>query len=140
MKKSVEDQLYILGLSLLALAVFGMTVLRVFHISLTDIVPGCFLYHLTGLYCPGCGATRALTALMEGHPVRSFVYHPVVNYVVFLGLWFLLSQTIQRISRGKLRIGMKYRDLYLWILLAILVLHCVIRNVLKLSAGIGMPL
>lgn len=29
-------------------------------------LPKCMLYRLTGLYCPGCGATRALSALLHG--------------------------------------------------------------------------
>jgi hypothetical protein len=30
------------------------------------IYPSCFLYRTTGLYCAGCGATRALHALLHG--------------------------------------------------------------------------
>ena len=28
--------------------------------------PKCMFHQLTGLYCPGCGATRALSALLHG--------------------------------------------------------------------------
>ena len=30
------------------------------------VYPQCAFYHLTGLYCAGCGATRALYALLHG--------------------------------------------------------------------------
>ncbi len=30
------------------------------------VYPQCFLYHATGLYCAGCGATRAFYALLHG--------------------------------------------------------------------------
>jgi hypothetical protein len=33
--------------------------------------PPCPLHALTGLYCPGCGATRALHALVDGHLVTA---------------------------------------------------------------------
>lgn len=29
-------------------------------------LPRCMFHKLTGLYCPGCGATRALSALLHG--------------------------------------------------------------------------
>ena len=34
--------------------------------------PECVFYHLTGLYCPGCGATRALHALVHGEWAAAF--------------------------------------------------------------------
>lgn len=114
-------------------------IMRITGFSLTDLVPGCILYRLTGLYCPGCGATRALSAFLTGHPVRSFICHPVVDYVAVVGLWFLLSQTLERLSHGRLAVGVKYRDRYLWIVLFILILHCLVRNILKLTVGIMIP-
>ena len=29
--------------------------------------PGCIFHRLTGISCPGCGGTRALIALIDGH-------------------------------------------------------------------------
>lgn len=139
MKKTVEDQLYTLGLSILALTVFAAVLFQVLHLSLKDIVPGCLLYRLTGLYCPGCGGTRALQALLQGHPLQSFLYHPAIDYMAVVCGWFMVSQTLERAAKGRIRIGMKYHDHYLWILLVILVLHCVVRNALKLLWGIELP-
>ena len=139
MKKTTEDQLYVLGWSILALTVCLAVFLNVLHLSLSDILPGCILYRFTGWYCPGCGGTRALSALLSGHPVQSFLYHPAVDYVGILCGWFMVSQTIERVSQGRIRIGMKYHDYYLWILLAIMILHCGIRNILKLLWGIEIP-
>lgn len=53
-----------------------------------DHVFFCPFHELTGLYCPGCGGTRSLTALMHGHPLLAVHENPAA---VMLGFWILLS-------------------------------------------------
>jgi hypothetical protein len=55
----------------------------------TTVYPQCLLYNLTGIYCAGCGATRALYALLHGrvlialHDNALFVAAlPVLLYVL----------------------------------------------------------
>ncbi|MDR0922738.1 MAG: DUF2752 domain-containing protein [Hungatella sp.] len=43
----------------------------------------CLFHSLTGLYCPGCGGTRAVRSLLQGDLRMSFQYHPLVLYAVF---------------------------------------------------------
>jgi hypothetical protein len=33
------------------------------------VYPQCWLYNATGIYCAGCGATRAIHALLHGHVI-----------------------------------------------------------------------
>ncbi len=33
--------------------------------------PACPIHQLLGIDCPGCGATRALAALLQGHPMEA---------------------------------------------------------------------
>lgn len=88
------------------------------------------------LLLSGCGGTRATFALLHGHLIRSFVLHPFVPYTAILGGWFMLSQTLQRISRGRLHIGMHFRPLYMWLALALIVVNCIVKNMLILFCGI----
>ena len=46
-------------------------------------VPACPLYELTGLWCPGCGLTRATHALLRGHLGAAFGYN--LFFPLFLG-------------------------------------------------------
>jgi hypothetical protein len=39
--------------------------------STTGWYPPCIFHELTGLHCPGCGATRAAYALLHGHVVEA---------------------------------------------------------------------
>jgi hypothetical protein len=41
-------------------------------------LPPCPLYALTGLYCPGCGSTRCLHALLHGDLALAFAMNPLL--------------------------------------------------------------
>ena len=45
-------------------------------------VPVCLFRAMTGLPCPGCGLTRALSSLIQGHPAAAFSYHPFAFLVL----------------------------------------------------------
>ena len=46
-------------------------------------LPTCPLYELTGLWCPGCGLTRATHAVLRGHLGAAFGYN--LFFPLFLG-------------------------------------------------------
>ena len=48
--------------------------------------PPCLFHQVTGLLCPGCGATRALAALLHGHLDAALHLNALV--VLFLPLVF----------------------------------------------------
>ncbi len=126
---------YILLVFFLAAAAAGI-VLRALDIHLTGKIPACVFYKMTGFYCPGCGGTHAVDALLSLHPVRSFLYHPLVLYTAVFGGWYVLSHTIEYLSKGRYAIGMRYRDIYLYAALVLLILNWLIRNLLLAFCGI----
>ena len=93
-------------------------------------------HRVTGYYCPGCGGTRAVFTFFRGDIVRAFKFHPFVPYTFILGGWFMLSQTIQRLSGDRIKIGMNFRIVYLWIALGIIALNWIIKNMFILVCGI----
>ena len=127
---------YIAGWILMALFAMGAAVIHIKGKTILNYVPPCMFHRVTGYYCPGCGGTRATFALLHGHLIRSFIFHPFVPYTAVLGGWFMLSQTLQRISRGRLHIGMHFRVVYMWLALAIIVVNCIVKNMLILFCGI----
>lgn len=40
----------------------------------------------------------------------------------------MISQTIERISGKRVKIGMHFREIYLWIALGIILIHFLIKN------------
>lgn len=64
---SYRKQLWWLGTALVAW--FVLLVGWVFHHHSPgegSVLPGCVFYRLTGIYCTGCGVTRAMYALFQG--------------------------------------------------------------------------
>lgn len=98
--------------------------------------PMCALLRFTGFYCPGCGGTRACICLLEGDLRASLYYHPIVLYGVCISGWYLISHTIEYLSKGRICIGMRYRDIYLYIAILILLVNWGVKNACLLLAGV----
>ena len=62
----------------------------------------CFFYHEWGIFCPGCGGTRAFEYMLHFHFLKSFFYHPFVVTTVFILLFSDLSYILYFITRGKI--------------------------------------
>ncbi len=50
-------------------------------LSVLKLEGECDFHNKTGLYCPGCGGTRALFALLRGNVLLSIYYYPIIPYV-----------------------------------------------------------
>lgn len=69
--------------------------------------------------------------------MKSFLCHPVVLYTAVIYGWYMITHTIEYLTRGKLAAGMRYPpDLYLYLAAAIILIQWVVRNLLKLIWGI----
>ena len=123
-----EIGLDIAGWCILAAFVLLVIFLRATGMRLSQLLGPCMIHTFTGYYCPGCGGTRAVHALFAGDLLDSFRYHPVVLYIAVFGTWFMVSQTVQRLSRGKIRIAMHFRPGYLWVALGLIAANFLIKN------------
>ena len=96
----------------------------------------------SGWLCPA-QSDRILLSRMRRHTrnscpaARTYCALFVVYTAVFFG-WFMLSQTIEKASRGRFAIGMHYRDIYLWIALAIVLLNWLVKNLVLAVFGIAL--
>jgi len=53
------------------------------------VYPQCLLYNTTGIYCAGCGATRAMYALLHGRVLEAM--HDNALFIAALPLLFYLA-------------------------------------------------
>ena len=97
----------------------------------------CLFQQMTGLYCPGCGGTRALMALAQGRVGAALWYHTPVVITLALAAIYLFSQTAWRL-RGKRGWVLRYDRRWPMVLVGLFLANCVVRNVLWL--GLGVPL
>lgn len=134
-KEKQEKEIYVCGLILLGLLIFWLAAEHI--LSLQISFPPCIFHSLTGLYCPGCGGTRACRLLLSGHIFQSFLYHPGVVLAAAIYVWFMISHTIEIISKGRLQVGLHYTDKFLYLEAGMIILQCLVKNVVKLLWGTG---
>jgi len=136
MKKQVtlEDNLFKAGL--FVLAVGGIVAALYFGIILKNFeMPPCVFSTYLRIYCPGCGGTRAVEALLRGHLLESVWYHPIVLYTVLVFGGFMLTQGLERLGVRRIR-GWKYHDWQLYGAVIVLVCNFLIKNLLRQIWGI----
>jgi Protein of unknown function (DUF2752) len=122
-----------LSLGIFAGVVLGATAIGVgamvffFNPSTHGFYPVCMFHAVTGLNCPGCGATRALYALLHGNfPIA------LKDNALFVLLLPVLAVWSARFILQKMRGRPATFDIppaFLWTLLAVAVVFTVIRNV-----------
>jgi hypothetical protein len=66
-------------------------------------VPVCLFRAISGLPCPGCGLTRALSSLIQGNPAAAFSYHPFAFIVLPLFLMLAAHNFMPLPARQRLQ-------------------------------------
>lgn len=59
----------------------------------THLFPPCPLHELTGLYCPGCGSTRALHCLVRGNLSGALAYNPLMVVSIPVLTFYVVYQS-----------------------------------------------
>lgn len=133
-----ERKLFFTSLIITVLFLGMFFFLRAVHVP----IPPCYFRRLTGLYCPGCGGTRAWAALIHGQVFRSLVYHPVVPYAAAVYVAYVTRNLLALIlkihpvralparMRRHLQSGMVFRGSYLYLAVAIILVNWIVKNIL----------
>ena len=133
---STEEALYRAGLVMLPVGILcGYIALRWIIPNLPD--SECVVHKLLGIYCPGCGGTRAVIALLHGELLKSAWFHPFVMYTVLMYAWFMLSHTLAKLHVPLIK-GMMFQPWIMYGMLVMIGLNFVLKNVLKFGFGIVM--
>jgi len=127
LEKDVEHCLYWVSIFIvIIMAIFFPIMIFASEYMSSQGVQTCMMKEMWGIPCPGCGGTRAVYALLKGKIFTSIYYHALVPYTVVMYAIFFITQTLQRITKGKIK-GMKYRNWYFIVALVILVVQFVLK-------------
>lgn len=91
------------------------------------------------LYCPGCGATRAIAYFFRGELWKSLCANPIILYGVAVFVYYYIKVTVCFIYKSILKkqreFDFEYSLISLFLAAALVVLFAVIRDVLLVKFG-----
>lgn len=93
------------------------------------LIGDCVFLDTFGFYCPGCGGSRSLNALLSFNLYKSFIYYPPILITSFIILYVdvkLLTAAVKLNDKSNIN-----PNVFL-IIPVIIVLNFVIRNILLL--------
>ncbi|MEY8337921.1 DUF2752 domain-containing protein [Lachnospiraceae bacterium 62-35] len=97
----------------------------------------CLFHLLTGLYCPGCGGTRAFRFFLRGQWRKSFCYNPIILYAALVtliqGICWMVSKGLKKPDLYPLR-----PSLFLYIGAAIILINWIYKNYMLIVCGIDL--
>lgn len=89
----------------------------------------CGLRQLFGIYCPGCGGTRALIALFHGHFLRSLICNPAIILGGLLILYYEIGVILTLKKKNEKRY-FYHRKWPLYSYLMVVAIFAIIRDIL----------
>lgn len=132
---TIEQGLYLTGVLVFIIGL-PLTILYLKNIQ-AGIYPPCLFNEYLGIYCPGCGGSRAVKELLSGNFITSLYYHPLVPYAAGIYFFFMGSWTLSFLTKGHIR-GIRFRNWFLYGALIVLGANFILKNLLRLIWGIAL--
>jgi hypothetical protein len=115
----------------LTLGVAGAAWLRGHNPTSVNYLPHCVFHDLTGLHCPGCGATRAFYSLAHGQVLLALHCNPLLVLLLPLLAWWGVQWAIAAVrdNRAPAPMGHAWRGRTVWALVLVICAFWVLRNI-----------
>ena len=95
-----------------------------------EIMPQCWVYNSTGLYCPSCGGTRCIINIFNGNLVGAFFSHMVffmaIIYLLIIDIVYIINLNKEK----KILTWIYPKYWYAIIFAIILIIYTIMRNLL----------
>lgn len=125
--KSWDRELYP---ALLITLVVGITIAACWRYCFdAPVFPACWFFSRWHIYCPACGGTRAMEALIQGNILQSLYWNPAVPIGAAFVVAYLISQTAWRL-RKKRGWVLLYKHPWLIAFMGLMAVNCIVRNLI----------
>lgn len=118
-----------------------VTVVVLYLISIFVIkyikLPPCFYHLTTGLYCPGCGCTRAVIALIHGDILLSLRENPLIITSLVYAVLLYIEPVAKALGRSDFQSPVRNLKA-LGIVLTIDFIYNIVRNLVPALAPIAL--
>ncbi len=94
-----------------------------------NLIPGCPIYMLTGLYCPGCGSGRALYSILHGHFLTALDYNPLFVILLPLIIYLAIQGYLKAVTGRNILPAVSITLNQAWYCTAAFIIYAVIRNI-----------
>ena len=88
----------------------------------------CPIYTIFHVYCPGCGVTRMLGALLKGNFYQAFRYNPLVFMLLPFIIFYIVDLIHSKITKKELYTNRVNNKVY-YVLIVILLIYGLLRNI-----------
>ena len=95
-----------------------------------ELIGSCAFLEVLGFYCPGCGGSRSLNALLSFDFIKSFIYFPAIPIASLFILELDVRLFIGYIKNKNLILKMKKWRIYVTV--GTVILNFLIKNILLL--------
>lgn len=117
------------GILLVAVGIpVGLLLLYLFDPAQAQFFPPCLFHKATGLYCPGCGSTRAAHALLHGDIIAALGYNLLLVALLPLLAWHGISIMVAR-RRGHSACSPFRNPVVSWTIVFVVIGYAVLRNI-----------
>lgn len=89
----------------------------------------CVFYQATGLYCSGCGASRALRSILHLDFYQALRYNAIFTFALPLIAAYFGAFFLSYIRFGKDKISEKIPMKIIWIFIAVALIYGILRNI-----------
>lgn len=132
---SLQKKFYIFSCFIIIFGILFSIIYKKFHIYISLFPYPCATVKFLHVYCPSCGGTRALNALINLSFFKSFMYNPIVLYVFLMFLYYYIKTTLSILFSKKFK-PCSFNVMVVYIGLVIIFSNCFLKNFLAIFFNI----